>query len=348
MIIFNEIKTTLLAPRALAIGALMLTSCQGNIGATESSEVSPDTGVTSDAGAPEPPPGQNCDVATIFENNGCTSCHDATPGITGGGLDLLSEGLSERLLNRPSVNPSCANDLVVDGASPEDSLLLRVISPQSYGNNGTQTCTAPRMPLGSDQMLSAEDVACIDRWVTSVAAVAPAKEPVPFAPAPAEAAIGKIKYLLHGEAITNEELAAVRNTQTNEIDPEAVRTLIDSWMWQSPGILTTAFNTKLRLFLFLSLQQRKLGGTPTFQFQSQLNLRPKLPEPWLDRQAFVDSVPPSFVDTARDLVAAQEDFRKVVTTRRWRVTTAILAALVYADTWLFDDRGRLAHEDRFV
>ena len=319
---------------------LGLAGCDSFMGSTDGSGDGPD-------GSQPVSPEEACDIQAVFSEYECTSCHDATPGITGGGLDLLSTGLVDRVLNQPSVNPSCSDDLLVNGGRPEASLLLRVIAPHTYAVHGSPSCTAPTMPLGSDLAVSAEHVSCVDRWVQSVAAIDPIDEPAPFDPAPLEAALAKVKYLAHGGAVTDDELALVRDSESG-MDREALRTLVDRWMWREPGVLTPEFDTKLWLFLELALQQRSPGGSSTFQFQSQLNLRQKLDGPYLDKDTFARSVPRLFVDTARDIVAEEQDFRQVVTTRRWRVTTAILAALVYADTWLFDDRGRLPHENRFI
>lgn len=56
---------------------------------------------------------------------------------------------------------------------------------------------------------------------------------------------------------------------------------------------------------------------------------------------------PPLTTTARDIVADERDFREVVTTRRLRVTTAILAALVHIDTDLPRHNGRLVEESKF-
>ncbi|MEM9488087.1 MAG: hypothetical protein AAGC55_03025, partial [Myxococcota bacterium] len=252
------------------------------------------------------------------------------------------------LVNQPSGNASCSNNFLIDGENPEASLLLHTIDPERFPGHADSACSVPRMPLASTAQVPAADVACIEEWVHSVADGGIERQPAPFDPAPVESVANKIKYLLHGGALTEAELALVRDPEFGTLDMAGLRPLIDSWMWDGAGALTPEFDRKLRMFLALALQQKSTGLAARLQYRQQLELRIVDNDgDDVDLTRFTDSVPPMFVDTARDIVTELGDFRRVVTTRRVRVTTAILAALVHADTALTDARGRIPGPDRF-
>ena len=70
----------------------------------------------------------------------------------------------------------------------------------------------------------------------------------------------------------------------------------------------------------------------------------------MNRDRLVDGISRSFLDTSRDIVEEDRDFRQAITTRRWYVTTAHLAALVHADLLELRRTGadRAQHAERFV
>jgi len=282
-------------------------------------------------------------VTPVFEAHACTTCHDATPGVAGGELDLLSDGLEERLVGRPSINSSCSQEIVVDPAVPEASLLLRVVDSDAYAPYNDPNCHPPPMPLGSSEPLPAKDVACIEDWIRAIDLEVEVDE-APFDPSSAYAALAKAKYLVHGGAITDEEISYAIDT-SGHVDPEAMRELIDGWMWAGPEQLTDAFDAKLLDFLEVVLQQSGTGGSVNFALQAQLWLKPKYEFDQVDQSAYVSTIHDMFKVTARDIVQGSQDFREVVTTRRWRVTTAIMVALVYAD---HGDGAKPAPEDRLA
>ena len=286
------------------------------------------------------------DVQLVFEEYGCTTCHATGAGANGGYLDLASEDLLGRLVNQNSRSSGCASELLVDLAEPEASVLLKSMDPERYADHGSGECSPARMPLGSDRRVSKSDVKCVESWIRSIAGEGGEIFPAPFDPAPPQTVASKVKYLLHGGAVTQEELATI-TADDGSVDTEALKGLIDGWTRDGSGDLTPQFETKLRMFLELSLQQRIVPGSPTFQFQNQLEMKLRDEETPLDRQAYADTIPRLFVDTAVDLVRERGDVREVVTTRRWRVTTAILAALVYADHPRPDPNRRPGNEGRF-
>ena len=101
-----------------------------------------DGGTSGENGSPAGGGGA-CDIQLVLSRNECTVCHSATPEFTGGGLDLVSDGLAERLIDRPSANPSCATDVVVDLDVPQASLLLRTWLPSGMQGSGVKAVARP-------------------------------------------------------------------------------------------------------------------------------------------------------------------------------------------------------------
>jgi len=283
-------------------------------------------------------PGPSCDVQAVFSTYNCTACHDATPGLEGGGLNLLSEGLAERLVNQPSQMNNCSQELLINTANPDASIMLRVLDPERFAEHGNPSCQVPRMPLGPNHVTRA-DVNCLEAWVRDLATHGgggPIQTPAPFDPASTESAVAKVKYLLDGAGMTDDELNLARG-EHGALDQEALKTLIDQWMWAAPGVLSEHFELKLNMFLQLTLNQHFTEGRAWSRYQSQLGLRSHNQTPGIAAGAWVQLLPEIFLGTARDIVTEGRDFREVVTTRRWRVNTAALVALVNADkpeTWI--------------
>ncbi|MGE0788778.1 MAG: hypothetical protein AB7S26_24105 [Sandaracinaceae bacterium] len=295
-------------------------------------------GGTPDPDPGGPGPGGSCDMQAILSSaqNRCVTCHDATPGVEGGNLDLVSPDVSARLLNQPSGNSRCGGALLVDGEHPQDSLVLRLVDPARHDAWGADACVS-MMPFDSDGV-SAHDVACFERWVDDIAAGRDPGDPggpppIPFEPMPPSAALSRVKLLLHGGAMTDEELARV-TAPDGSLDREGLRGVIESWRG------TPELQRKLQSFLQLSLQQYEVNtGRP---YTSQLDMAAMFQTSGIDANALFANLEQSFVRTSWEIVDTDQDFRNVVTTRTWRVTTAMLAALVYMES----DRARRG-EDRF-
>ena len=83
---------------------------------------------------------------------GSAGCHGAASPAAK--LDLVSEGLGERLRDLPSTD-ACAGYSQIDSAAPEKSLLYLKVTD-------TPPCE-PRMPIGAP--LSAEEQACLLQWI---------------------------------------------------------------------------------------------------------------------------------------------------------------------------------------
>ena len=255
--------------------------------------------------------------------NRCTTCHTTSPGITGGNLDLTSDGVGLRLLNRRSGNVRCRNELLIDAADPQNSMILKLVDPVRHAAWGNDACIG-MMPFGGSGV-SAADVTCFEQWVEHVAAnnVAPPAPPLPpFEPMPPASVLAKTKFILHGGAPTDAEIASV-TTADGSLDEAGLRGVITAWS------STPEFERKLRSFLALSLQQVEVNPSNR-PYDDQLD-RIQGNDVAIDAPALFANLEESFVHTAWRIVSGGEDFRGVATTRRWRVTTAMLTALIYAD-----------------
>ena len=269
------------------------------------------------------------DFTAVLADNGCVTCHDSTPGVEGGDLDLLSPGVGERLVARPSGNSSCNNQLLIDPANPGDSMVLKLIDPERHAA-WTNKCIG-MMPFGR-MGVPAADVTCFEQWVQEVAdnytPPPPPPPPPPFDAMPAESVLSKAKYILHGGAVTAAEIEGV-TTDDGTLSRAGLRRVIESWR------STPEFQRKIESFLKLSLQQQEINPRTTNRGQAYRDQFDPINNNngnfVIDRTTFLQSLDEIFVRTAWQIVATGGDFRQVATTRRWQVTTAILAALVYAD-----------------
>lgn len=265
----------------------------------------------------------------VFDNNSCMGCHNGTAfGNIGGGLNLETGNVGQRLLDLPTEYGSCESELLINALEPENSLLLKLINQEKLAELNASACKRGPMPLNADKnnrFMSAQDFACIKSWVEDVAEneIPLPPEQVPntaFKAANAGTALAKAKYILHGGAPTAEELSSM-GASDGGIDPAALRTLIRTWE-QTPE-----YETKIKDFLTVNLQQRPLGNV---RYNEQLNNIMRDVSN-IDYQALRENFNDMFVRTAWNVVSENKDFRNVITTREWQVTTAVLAALVYLD-----------------
>ncbi|MEO1335756.1 MAG: hypothetical protein AAFV29_08925, partial [Myxococcota bacterium] len=181
--------------------------------------------------------------------------------------------------------------------------------------------------------VSEADVACFEQWVDETVAAAPPPPPPPPPPVVTEtmsapSALAKAKYILHGGPVTEAELAAVTSDGTT-LNRGGLRTTIQGWRG------APEFNEKIQSFLKLALQQEEIdprtliaGQAYRDQFDPINNVNQNFV---IDRTRFLASIDEIFVRTAWDIVRQRRDFRQVATTRRWKLTTALMVALVYAE-----------------
>jgi len=264
-------------------------------------------GLSDDAGA--------CDINAVFSNPdyGCSNanCHGKQ---FQGGVDLLTPGIADRLAGARSTTQACGGQLLIDPKHPDDSLLLRLVDPKRFAASATQC--GVMMPYGSSEGLAGTDLSCVESWVRAVAAANLETMPpaVPFEPVGSESYLAKVKMLLTGGAVTDDDLALVKG------NPAALRELVTAWQ------ATPAFQSKMLDFFRVALQQKLIG---TLNFQLDTVEGPH-------RTQLTSNAEESFLRTAWDIVASHQPFTSVLTTRRFAVTTGLLVALSYADN---SDKG---------
>ncbi len=261
-------------------------------------------------------------VQTIFTQRSCLVCHGAQTYLNiGGNLNLESGNVGQRLLDRTTEfgGSDCATEKLIDSSNVENSLLLKLVDPDRYDAFQQGACKRASMPQ-SGPVMNTEEVACITEWASQVIATETptVTESKPFAPTGAPEALSKAKYILHGGAPTFNELEDVGGT--GSYNASALQQLIKQWQ------TTEAYSIKMREFMRFALQ---LDVSPTARYADQFNsIRSSAV---LDRNALGSNLREQFTLTALDIAKSGEDFRNIVTTRRWKVTTAVLVALTYAD-----------------
>ena len=324
---------------ASIMAAYLLSGCSGTTSTSSSSESFPSSSAPSDTSSAvtvssvstteassSSVTAQSCNfdqVHTIFTERSCLACHGAQTYINiGGNLNLDSGNVGQRLLDRATEfgGNDCANEKLIDSGNVENSLLLKLIDPDRYDTFQQGACKRASMPQ-SGPVMNAEEVACITEWASQVIATETPtiKESKPFSPTGAPEALSKAKYILHGGAPTYNELESLGGGAA-PYDAIALKQLIEQWQ------TTEAYSIKMREFMRFALQ---LDVSPTARYADQFNsIRSSAV---LDRNALGSNLREQFTLTALDIAKSGEDFRNIVTTRRWKVTTAVLVALTYAD-----------------
>ena len=156
-------------------------------------------------------------------------------------------------------------------------------------------------------------------------ALNPGGDPVqPFQAVSVFAAVRKVKNLLTGLPATDAEIQAVQSAK----DPQAaIASLIDGWTSPEQATTYAAFRDKLVIFFRNSFQQT--GFTPNEDFKLQLLENGGFdfgPLGIYADDAFprlVQNIQDSFALTAWEIVAAGEPFTQVLTTQKFRMTTAL-------------------------
>jgi hypothetical protein len=94
---------------------------------------------------------------TSIVSSSCSTCHSAQyADLIGGGLDLTSPNIGQRLRNKPS---SCAqNPPIINTADKNNSTLLKKVTNQATG------CSGGVMPP-STQGLQGADLDCVKNWI---------------------------------------------------------------------------------------------------------------------------------------------------------------------------------------
>ena len=259
-----------------------------------------------------------CNPIDVLNRNGCSSsgCH-ATP--IQANLDLHSPEFESSLLNAVSPTEGCEGRLLIDIHHPEQSLMLQVIGVTPPLGGDIDPCQTIMPPNG---MMNEEDQDCLSDWIYALAQDAQGRfpPPNPFEATPLFSAVRKVKTLLHGAVLTQDELSQI------EQDPTILRPLITDW------VNTDAFKAKMSNFFEVSLQQRRQS--------EDLQQFDRLRRNGIYSTGYIKILEESFVRTALDIIDRNLPFTHIATTRTWMVTTANLVLLRYPDQTQDDQNQR--------
>ena len=144
--------------------------------------------------------------------------------------------------------------------------------------------------------------------------------PAAFGPLPPEEYARKVKFLVHGGALTAGELEQVNG------DAGALRSLLTQW------VETPQFRAKISLFLRDSLQQeyRPTAANANSALVTQLR-GTDLSGDFRATDKLHQSMEEMFVHTALKIIDDGKPFHQIATTSTWMMTTAIAMYLLTAD-----------------
>jgi len=258
----------------------------------------------------------------VLANNNCTTCHSSQlHAVLGGGLNFESQSLGQDIVDRTTTSSisGCTDGKIIDKNNPSESLLLALVNADAHATLSQRCVRAPMPPQGG--YIPSEDFNCLEEWVEYTADTI---EPISSAQKPFEAntsveALAKAKYMLSGLAPTGNELDFLGDD--NVVNKQDLSRLIRDWQ-QTPE-----YEVKIKEFLRLSLHQKVPDGT---RYQEQLGDSCRNRNR-LDCESLNKNLEDMFMLTAWDHAGEGGNISNVLTTRRWKVTTGILSALIFLE-----------------
>ena len=272
-------------------------------------------------------------AAAVLSNNNCTACHSSQlHSILGGGLNLESPTLAQDLIERDTASSiaGCTDGKIINASTPLDSLILTLVNADSHADLSLSCQRATMPPAG--EFMPAEDYNCLEQWVEYVAdTVEPVdEEQALFEPNTAAESLAKAKYMLSGLAPTNDELEWLGGG-TSTVEKEALVALIQEWQE------TPEYEIKIKEFLRLALHQKVPDGSryqiPLGDICRNRNR--------LDCESLAENLADMYMLTAWDHAGEGQNISQVVTTRKWKVTTALLTSLIYMEKGNQEDPDEL-------
>ncbi len=137
--------------------------------------------------------------------------------------------------------------------------------------------------------------------------------------------LSKIKLLTNGEVLNSSEIDEAfgndgkSQDQYEELDPAAIKVLVNRWLGRPSG------KAKLKEFFKLNLQQEfELDTSFTFGNPSRPSSRDFIGQ-------WQENLEESFTRSALDIVYNNKPFHEIATTRKHAVTTALLVSYSHAD-----------------
>jgi hypothetical protein len=142
-----------------------------------------------------------------------------------------------------------------------------------------------------------------------------------YQPVALSAALTKVKNLLVGSPASDAEVAAV------QADPSALSGLVGQWM------AMPQYNAKMLQFFANAFQQ---SAVTQAELAPQFSMEPPFER---DQPEFMEDVEQSFARTALELIAEGKPFTSTMTTTRFMMTPALMAAYAELDALPTDDEG---------
>jgi hypothetical protein len=146
----------------------------------------------------------------------------------------------------------------------------------------------------------------------------------PFEPLPPRAYASKVKDLLTGLPLTDDELRVVST------DSRALRPLIDGWM------TLPSFHDKMLDFFKKAFQQTQIDVA---DLEEQISPGTSVP-PSTNQKRLLATVEESFPRTVLALIDEKRPFTETVTTTRFMMNLPMMVALAFMDAAPKDDLGR--------
>lgn len=273
----------------------------------------------------EPSPDQmSCDPPKVMAKYNCTGCHGAG-GL--GQLDLLSPGVANRLVGVSSKR--CGEQKLIDEKNPGASMLLQVLHLDVKSKFSCSSFMPPSGPA-----LSQHEKDCMRKWVDQLI-IEKKNTPPPTdlcsgkATTPAHTQLAKVKSLLLGTPVTRAELDQLSK------DPKAMKTIIDGWL-NSPKT-EALFYAKLGELLPLLLQQTGVAGENSFAMHLLLAKYTAYRNTFLPK--FEANAKESISRTALAIIKEGRPWTEILTTRRFMMTSGLLAFYAYNFDKQVDDKG---------
>jgi hypothetical protein len=212
---------------------------------------------------------------------------------------------------------------------------LVVAALASNAGCGT-THSASSSSVSSSSVSSSASGASAQAELDASTDAAPSPEASAFAPNSPYVYVAKVKNILVGLPPTDAEVLSV----VNAADPVTqLQTLIHGWMKLADPTApagTTYYEEKMRVFFALATQQTQVGATAFSDqvYPGQIDVNAST------TSRLVENATESFARTMVDeVVDGAQPLTQVATTTTFMMTTALMEATAFLDTWQVNDSG---------
>ena len=203
--------------------------------------------------------------------------------------------------------------------SPEQSKIYNrlIFAPQNLG-------TQRDMPPEATNKMTSDDA---DKMFSFIKGLSDPTQVGARIPLSNFSALNKIKYILHGGPFTREDLEDLKSLEdtSGSAKQTIIKKMIERWIKDDIAI------KKLAEFLFISLQQdgeySEARGEDTLigrDFSNKFGILPQ-------HKLFHDAVHESSRKTLQYLISNNTPFNKLLSTKKFYMTSALLAGYLFAD-----------------